>query len=252
MRRMAFRLSVFAAVVLLGLVAIATRVWLQSLEGPGHLTVKWEGAVNDRNARDLGAGLNACLGEPYFAAGKVWRAAQWFSGWSCAGVGDPDVILSLNAEPGDDTHYYCRADGVNRVGVQAPLSAQLNNLEFIETWSDPAQRTGLCWYLREAAAALTAGQRLLVHCEAGRDRTGALSGLLAALALEAGGRLDAPGISAIECDYRRSESLKELKYGRLATLIAVLKEGGGPAAVLAKTCDLPVETLAAAGRAFRL
>jgi len=237
-------------VLLLGLALFAARIWLQSREGPGDLAVKWEGAVNDRNARDLGASLNECLGEPYFAPGKVWRSAQWFSGWSCDGVGNPDVILSLNAEPGHDTRYYCRADDENRVGLMTTLTSELNNLELRETWDDPAQRAGACWYLKEALAALAAGRRILVHCEAGRDRTGAVSGLLAAIALEAGGRLDTRGIEAVECDYRRSASLKPVKYGRLAALLTQLQAEGGPTTMLAKTCGLEPEALRAAGQAF--
>jgi hypothetical protein len=238
------------AILLAAVGARALQVVLQSRQGPGPLAVRWEGAVNDRNARDLGASLDACLGEPRFRAGVVTRAAQWFSGWSCAGIGDPDVILSLNYKPGQTERYYCRADGANRVGLVSGAAEELNDIEFTATWDDPVQRDAACWYLRQAVDALAAGKRLLVHCDAGRDRTGTFAALLAAVAAESAGGLDERMLDAIECDYRKSESLVPDKYGRMRKFLGQLRETGGATALLTRTCGIAPAEVAAASAAL--
>jgi hypothetical protein len=246
-------LAAFGLVVALLLAALAARgaqVLVQSREGPGPLAVRWEGAVNDRNERDLGASLDACLGEPRFRAGVVTRAAQWFSGWSCSGVGDPDVILSLNYKPGQFERYYCRADGKNRVGLVSGAAKELNDLEFLETWDDPVQRDAACWYLHQGIDALAAGKRVLVHCDAGRDRTGTVAALLAAAAFESIGPLDERALDAIECDYRKSESLVPEKYGRMKTFLGKLHDSGGATGLLTRTCGIPAAQVAAASAAL--
>ena len=64
---------------------------------------------------------------------------------------------------------------------------------------------------------------MLIHCDAGRDRSGAVSALLIAMAAEKSGLLDERMISAIECDYRKTQSLIEDKYGRMSNFIRNLK-----------------------------
>jgi hypothetical protein len=248
-RRLRIALWLFAA-ALAALAVRAAVVVVQSRQGPGDLAIRWEGYVNDHNARDLGASLNACLGEPLFRSGLVTRAAQWFSGWSCSEVGAPDVILSLNHKPAVSERYYCRAGDHNVVGLVSDATEELNDLEFLETWNDPVQRASACWYLNEGLAAVAAGRHLLVHCDAGRDRTGTYAALLAGLAAESADRLDARTLDAIECDYRKSESLVRDKYGRMRTFLSALQSRGGVARFLRETCGTDPALVAGAAKAL--
>ncbi len=247
------RAGALGAAVLCGaLVAKAGSVWWQSRSGGrdgAPLAIRWEGAVNDRNSRDLGASLNACLGGTSFPADKVWRSAVWFSGWSCSGVGQPEVIYSLNYSPDRGEEFYCSDGGTNVVGRHFNTK-QLNDLEFLPTWEDAAMREGACGFFRDAFNEMAQGRRLLVHCDAGRDRTGAFAALTAALAAEAHGRLDSDMVRAIECDYRKSDSLAAAKYGRMEHLLGELQRQGGVKAFFERTCAIPAAVLDGAAAAF--
>lgn len=230
------------APMLLGIIAAiasyAVFIWLRSLSGEGPLTVKWEGAVISRNARDIGASMNECLKETVFREGLIERANVWFSGWSCAGVGHPDVIYSLNHDPKRDELYFCRADSQNLVGRYFNNAKRLNNLEFLSSWEDEETRKAACAFFSDSFHELSAGKHILVHCDAGKDRTGTYAALVSALALEAKGLLDDQVLEAIECDYRKSGTLEEAKFGRMRSLIATLRDSGGVAAFFTRTCGI--------------
>lgn len=215
-----------------------------------HLNVKPEGAVNDRNFRDAGASFNACLGQKLMREDRVFRAAVWFSGWSCAGVGNPDEVFTLNFDPEDGREYYCRAPDGIKVGRHYNDATELSDLEFLPTWSNAAQRDGFCGLLRASYADVAAGKRILVHCDAGRDRTGTYNALLQALVAESRGALDERVVQAIECDYRRSETLAPAKYGRMAALIAGIRAQSTVAGFLSDQCKIPPEVVAATASAL--
>ena len=196
----------------------ALSLFLIKNEGPG---LRWEpeGLYLDLNFRDLGKSLNVCLAarqkDPVLAEGTFLRANKWFSGWSCDKVGSPDAILSLNYQPEKDRYYYC--DGPERIIGEIPgTSLELNNIEFLETWDQPEQKKLICQSFTTAMEKVTHNKRLLIHCEAGRDRTGAVSALLGGLALESHPEFSHEDIlAAVECDYIKSDSLSENKYGRM-------------------------------------
>ena len=75
--------------------------------------------------------------------------------------------------------------------------------------------------------------------DAGRDRSGAISALLIAMASEKAGLLDERMINAIECDYRKTQSLVEDKYGRMSNFIRELITRGGVDEFLIQQCNLP-------------
>ena len=74
---------------------------------------------------------------------------------------------------------------------------------------------------------IIADKKVLIHCDAGRDRSGTLSALLIAMASEKSGLLDEKMINAIECDYRKSASLTLDKYGRMSNFIRNIQKRGG-------------------------
>ena len=93
---------------------------------------------------------------------------------------------------------------------------------------------------------IIAEKKVLIHCDAGRDRSGAISALLIAMASEKAGLLDERMISAIECDYRKTESLVEDKYGRMSNFVRELIARGGVDEFLIQQCNLPTNIISKA------
>lgn len=240
-------LSVIAAAPLVAIAAAAAVVLFQSQSDGIPLAVRWEGAVIDRNYRDVGASLDSCLGRPLFRQGVLLRANVWFSGWACEGVGNPDVILSLNFDPRRNERYFCRdADGQQRIGEFYNPTRKLADLEFVETWDDPIVAEAACGFVRAGLAQIGAGARVLAHCDAGKDRTGTYAALLPAAAAEERGLLDARLVEALECDYRKSRNLEPDKHGRITAFIGALQQAGGVGAFLAARCGIERQEIAAA------
>ena len=203
------------------------------------LTFKWEGLLSEKiNFRDTGESINTCLGHPVLPVGRILRSSHFFSGWPCTAVGNPDEIYSLDTFPADGRKFYCRDPGGLKVGHTFQTS-ELNNLEFLETWTThPDMARSACKNIHQSLVTLKAGKRVLIHCEAGRDRTGAVSAILAAFLLEKHGALDDKAIEGIECDYRKSKSLNPEKYGRIAAFLqSLIKENGSVHGFLAEYCS---------------
>jgi hypothetical protein len=203
------------------------------------LTFKIEGALDSKlNLRDAGASINECLGTTVLPLDKVWRASGFFSGWGCDRVGNPDVIYSLNYSEDENRRYYCRGSDGFRIG-RTFQRENLSDLEFLDTWnSKKTMADATCSFIGDALNELQQGKRLLIHCEAGRDRTGAVTALLAGLLLEDDGNLSDAEIKAIECDYRKSASLNPSKYGRIESLLRELRQMGGVRRFIAERCGL--------------
>ena len=69
-----------------------------------------------------------------------------------------------------------------------------------------------------------------------------------AMASEKAGLLDERMISAIECDYRKTQSLIDEKYGRMSNFIRNLKNSGGVDEFLIQKCNLPAEIISQASK----
>lgn len=202
-----------------------------------------EGLYIDTNFRDVGASINTCLDGSSINArlkeNALFRSNKWFSGWSCDGLGNPDSIITLNYQPKRKWQYYCRSkNGEDVVGFNANVTAEISNIEFLNTWQDDVQRNAICSNLDVIFHSVVESKRTLFHCEAGRDRTGAVAAILAALIFEMNEiPLSNEAIEAIECDYRQSESLKTHKYGRMAHFIGeVTTNYGGMKEFLTQQC----------------
>ena len=213
-------------------------VFLQSKEGPGLLVVRWEGFLNNSDSRDVGASINQCLGEKLMAEQAIYRASQWFSGWSCQTVGNPELILSLNYSPAKTGNFYCRKEGRNEVGQFSPYRTALPHLNVMTTWENPEMRRSACWYLSQGMVAMLAKKKVLVHCDAGSDQSGVYAAIVSAMVAEASQRLDKKMLQAIECDYRKSRSVSLVHYGRMEQFIKELQDRGGVSHFLQVSCEM--------------
>ena len=210
------------------------------------LAIRYEGFYHDMNHRDLGLSINDCLDEEIFKNNVVHRAAGWFSGWSCSKVGDPDVIFSLNYSPINNERFFCHESEEKIIGKFFNDEIVLNDLEFISNWENEKIRIPTCLFYENILIDIIAEKKVLIHCDAGRDRSGAVSALLMAMASEKAGLLDERMISAIECDYRKTESLIAEKYGRMSNFIRNLINGGGVNEFLNQQCNLPINIISKA------
>ena len=212
------------------------------------LAIRYEGFYHDMNHRDLGLSINDCLDEEIFKNNVVHRSAGWFSGWSCSKVGDPDVIFSLNYSPINNERFFCHESEEKIIGKFFNDEILLNDLEFISNWENEKIRIPTCLFFENMLIDIIAEKKVLIHCDAGRDRSGAVSALLIAMAAEKSGLLDERMISAIECDYRKTESLIDEKYGRMSNFIRNLKNSGGVDEFLIQKCNLPAEIISQASK----
>ena len=210
------------------------------------LAIRYEGFYHDMNHRDLGQSINNCIEEDIFKKDVVHRSAVWFSGWSCSKVGDPDVIFSLNYSPIKKERFFCHEPEEKIIGKFFNDEIVLNDLEFISNWENEKIRIPTCLFYENILLDIIAEKKVLIHCDAGRDRSGAISALLIAMASEKSGLLDERMINAIECDYRKTESLIKDKYGRMSNFIINLINGGGVNEFLIQKCNLPTNIISEA------
>jgi hypothetical protein len=230
-------LGVFAMISVVGFLAWAYYPTVLTSGVP--LAFKIEGAIDAKlNVRDVGASINQCAGIEALPVGKLWRASGFFSGWSCDRVGNPDVIYSLNYSDAENHRFYCRDNKGINIGRYFQHD-ELSDLEFLSTWETKKTMVrDACQFIVSALTELDSGKRVLLHCEAGRDRTGAVSALIAAWQIEEQGLLTDLQIQAIECDYRKSASLSMEKYGRIERLLKQIREQGGVRKFIGEHCKI--------------
>lgn len=244
--RIVKRLSLIVLFVLAILLVYAGWIKYRSLsvrDGGPPLAIRWEGFYHDMNFRDLGASLNGCLEKKVFREGILMRSAGWFSGWSCDKVGNPEVIYSLNYSPRREERYFCMSEDRRIIGRYFNPDVQLNNLEFAGTWNDGPTRTATCRFLKDLFISILENQTVLMHCDAGRDRTGAFSALIAAMAAENSGILNQEMLDAIECDYRKTESLTPSKQGRMEAFIQSIRKDASVSEFLSQQCNIDPSVL---------
>lgn len=239
------------AILILGLSWIKIRSLPFESEKP--LAVRWEGLVKDSNFRDVGSSINQCYGEEILRSGYLLRSNGWFSGWSCDDVGNPDVIFSLNYSPEAAENYFCwdEAQSKPNIGLFLNPEIKLDDLEFMETWEDDKMRAATCRFFDGVFNELINNNKTLVHCSAGRDRTGTFSAVLAALAAEQMGRLDDKMLEAIECDYRKTKSLIPDKFGRMERFIRNIRKNSSVATFISQQCNISLNTIKEAAESLK-
>ena len=248
-----FLLSVALFFVSIVLIMSWTKVKsFEEEENDLSLAIRWEGFYHNMNHRDVGSSINDCLGERIFKGDIVHRSAGWFSGWSCSKVGNPDVIYSLNYSPSKKERFFCHKDQTKIIGRFFNDEVLLNDLEYIENWKNEKMRIPTCLFVENILRSVISEKRVLIHCDAGRDRSGTLSALLIAMAAEKLGLLNEKMIGAIECDYRKTESLAENKYGRMSDFVKNIQNRGGVEVFLSDRCGIPADIIAEATEKFRL
>lgn len=239
MKKWTLRIIIF---IFVSLLCHLTWVKMRSLwiESDLPLVIRMEGFYLDKNFRDVGDSINQCYGEPVMKKGKIMRSNGWFSGWECSEVGDPEVIYSLNFDPKKNEKYFCwnseQSDA--KVGKVFNPNIKLHDLEFMKTWSDNEMRQSTCRIFDDMFQSIGQNKKVLYHCNAGRDRTGAFSAVLAALAAEAANMLDEKMVNAIECDYRKTKSLRKSKYGRMANFLNEIRQKGTIKDFLKSSCGI--------------
>lgn len=234
------KLKLIGLLFVLGVILFLAWAYYPTLTTPGvPLAFKIEGALGSKlNLRDAGASINQCAGFDALPVDKLWRASGFFSGWGCERINHPDVIYSLNYSDSENKRYYCRSEDGFKIG-ESFQHETLSDLEFLETWkTKKSMAEAGCAFITRALSDVQSGKRVLLHCEAGRDRTGAVTALIAAWLLEDDGYLTDAEIQAIECDYRKSASLSHDKYGRIERLLKEIRGRGGVRRFIADTCGV--------------
>lgn len=221
-------------------------------DGGPPLAIRWEGFYHDMNFRDVGKSINQCLGSNALREGVLLRAAGWFSGWSCDKVGNPDVIYSLNYSPAKEERYFCHEEEGKNIGRYFNPTVKLNDLEFLDNWEDRETRQATCRFLKDIFVSILEEKKVLLHCDAGRDRTGTISALLAGLALESENTLDSNELQAIECDYRKTESLVEEKYGRMEAFLHEIVRKSSVQQFIADQCGVQKEVVQLVAKNLRI
>ena len=179
------------------------------------------------------------------------RSATWFSGWGCSKVGSPDVIYSLNFSPERNERYFCQKGDNKKIGRYFNFDKQLSDLEILDQWNDPQIKGATCGFIKDIFVSVLEDQKTLFHCDAGRDRTGAIAALLSAIVAESTKDLDSRMIGAIECDYQKTKSLDEEKHGRMGYFITQIIRQGGVNNFVSKNCNIDPEVIAAFSKKMR-
>jgi len=204
------------------------------------LEVRWEGFYHDMNFRDIGQSINQCYHEDIMKTGVVFRSNGWFSGWDCEKVGEPDNIVSLNYDPAKNKQFFCWDDDREKavVGIVPYSKAKISDPELLETWDDADKREAGCRAVESVMKVVLSGGKTLIHCDAGRDRTGWMAALLGMIVFDSYSINDDRAFNAVECDYRKTESLGKYKYGRMASFFKKLNETSSVSDFLEKECGI--------------
>ncbi len=231
------------SILFLALCALGIGLKVHSLE-PGHsLVVSWEGLVIGKNYRDAGQSFNECLGQKLIKTGFLLRANRWFSGFSCHDVGEPDEIYSLNFDPKNRHEFFCHSGSTKVIGKHFNEIKIIKDIEFLDNWNRPEVLSDICGFFGSALASLAKGKKILLHCDAGQDRTGTFAALVQALIAEKSQVPQSLWLDAIECDYRKSPKLVQEKYGRQRRLLEGIFRTTSVQEFLSTKCAIPASVI---------
>jgi len=213
----------------------------------------WVGLYKDYNFRDVGESLNSCLNEEKFHKNKIFRSNKYFSGWSCSSIHTPSIMFALNYDPKEPKKYYCvDPNGEKKFSTHFDRGFKLeeSHLENPENWFNPKFSGIFCQYLGSMVHHLAKGDSILIHCEAGRDRTGIMVGVLEA-GLITRQKKKEDLLKSFSCDYKKTESLDPVKNATLENLFSYFeKELGDPSLYLTRVCHIDEWAIRKASHAF--
>ena len=89
-----------------------------------------------------------------------------------------------------------------------------------------------------------------MHCDAGRDRAGAMSALIIGLVSEKRNLLNSKMINAIECDYRKTTSLIIGKYGRMEKFLEDIIKKGSIENFMLEKCSISKHKIESVSKMF--
>jgi len=245
------RLKIYVIVI----TAAVLGLLYHAIEGEG-LRLEIEGLWLKNNFRDVGSSLNRCLAEEAgitapFNDQVFMRVNKWFSGWKCENVGEPDAIFTLNYNTRHRRKYYCtRPENGILEGIYSNTTFEFHDIEMPVTWENKEFESAICMTLYGIIRKIAEGNRVLVHCEAGRDRTGAVSALIATALTPRDVMPRDQLYDALECDYRKSPTLREHKYGRIRDFMFWVESNGSARDFLAERCAIQPQLIDQATQYF--
>jgi len=244
-----FRKSIFTFSVILccSLLVFAGAVKMRSYvpDSEYNLEIRWEGIYLDKNYRDISRSINQCYNKKIMKEGVIARSNGWFSGWSCADVGNPESIISLNYNPVKQKKFYCWNTEKDKpvLGNVPNHDIKLDSLETIKSWKNKKMRKAACDAVRQVLLSINQNKKTLIHCDAGRDRTGFIAAILVTVMAEYNGKFDNKIMQAIECDYRKTPSLKKENYGRMKKFISEIRKNTTMTDFIYNQCSIPYHTI---------
>ena len=252
LKKVKYVILVFILILTL-LLIIMFYIKIKSLYGNDSdlsLAIRYEGLYHEMNYRDLGKSINECYGEKLFNENMISRSAGWFSGWGCEKIGNPDVLYSLNYSPKKNEHFFCYNPESKLIGRSFEQKIELNDIEFIENWNKPEIQETTCSYIDNIFNDILLGKKIHMHCDAGRDRAGAMSALIIGLISEKRKLLDKKMMNAIECDYRKTTSLIIGKYGRMKKFLEDISKQGSIESFILRKCSISKHKIESVSRMF--
>ena len=203
--------------------------------------------------RDVGASLNECAspGRALFSEGIFTRSNRYFSGHSCDRIGNPDVIYTLSYDPWQRWEYYCaKQNGKVKVGRYANDFFEIDNIERMSNWENPEFSGVMCGELNSMIDNIAENKRIHIHCNRGRDRTGAAVAIL--IKLFSDDRL-LPSDYAnqlAECDYEKTASIHDEHRGHILRFLRRDFRRAGGSENFINRCDIDRVRLSAAAKNF--
>ncbi|MES2614253.1 MAG: tyrosine-protein phosphatase [Bdellovibrionota bacterium] len=209
----------------------------------------WIGFFDYRlNFRDVGQSLNQCLKKEVFQTGLVYRSNRYFSGWSCDKIHNPDKIYSLNYSPWHPHAYYCEQNNNRHLtGFHPNTTFEISDIEQLSNWQRPEFKNSLCVFFKETLNDLVERKSFLVHCDMGRDRTGAFTAMFTMMLAEEQTQTTSFATEemqdAIECDYEKTHSLEKEKIGRMKNFLKHMEKQGGVSQFIENECGIDKKTM---------
>lgn len=211
--------------ILISLTSILTYIYIFN---GSRLYYSFEGYYVDWNFRDVGQSINSCqismFNNVLYPSNHdlIFRSNKFFSSHSCKKIGNVDRIYSLNFTPKKAlTEYFCKKeDNSLLIGYHMNVDFTLDNIEILNNWDDTNFSSPLCTTFYSIFMDLQNNKKILIHCNAGRDRTGAVVAILMAALFESTyGQLNADFIDILECDYRKTKRLNAKKYNTIKNML---------------------------------